>query len=494
MSKELMKQRIEMAQKRIDEVKDEIREGRMRQKFHFMPQAGWLNDPNGLIYFKGKYHFFYQYNPYYGHWDYMHWGHAVSDDLIHWEYLPLALAPSEWYDDHYRGGCFSGSAIEYEGRLYLIYTSVSYNGYEFESTQCIAYSQDGVVFEKYDGNPVLTAPDWVDGDQFRDPKVWKHDEHFYMICGASSKKHGIALLYKSEDLINWEYVNVLGTNKGEWGYMWECPDLFPMGDKYVLTFSPMGAGDHTAVYMIGDLDYNTGRFNAESVGDLDYGMDFYAPQSFEAPDGRRLMVSWANEWQWMSYFKDWGPTYKEGWCGFFNIIREVKITEDGKLALVPIEEIKSLRIQPLKIDAFRIGKDDVKVRTGDGVCFELKFVIDIEKTDAKQLHMYLRENENNYTVCTFDFEHADFFVDRNKSDDWSVGVSKSVLFLKEQKKLDVHIISDNISLEIFIDEGRNNHSNNIYARNDMNGLRFVAEGGQVVINNFESYGLRACMF
>ena len=170
----------------------------------------------------------------------MHWGHAVSEDLVHWEYLPLALAPSESYDDHMRGGCFSGSAIEHDGKLFLMYTGTKNDGNGFEQSQCIAYSEDGIHFEKYEGNPVITAPPNVPKDFFRDPKVWKHDEKYYMICGARKNDFAQALLYCSKDMLHWEFVNVLAESRGEWGYMWECPDIYPLGDKYVLMFSPMG--------------------------------------------------------------------------------------------------------------------------------------------------------------------------------------------------------------------------------------------------------------
>ena len=172
MSKELMQKNIDKAQAYIERNKDAVKQGKMRQDYHFMGQTGWINDPNGLIFYKGKYHIFYQYNPYYGLWDYMHWGHAVSEDLVHWEYLPIALAPSEYYDDHYRGGCFSGSAIEHDGKLFLMFTGTTNRGRGFEQTQCVAYSEDGIHFEKYEGNPVLTAPEGVPTYQFRDPKVW----------------------------------------------------------------------------------------------------------------------------------------------------------------------------------------------------------------------------------------------------------------------------------------------------------------------------------
>lgn len=134
MSNELMQQKIEKAQRWIDCRKQVVKDGNMRQHYHFMAQAGWINDPNGLIYFKGKYHFFYQCNPYEGFWGSIYWGHAVSDDMLHWEYLPLALAPSEVYDEHPRGGCFSGSAIEHDGRLFLMYTAAANEGRGVEQT------------------------------------------------------------------------------------------------------------------------------------------------------------------------------------------------------------------------------------------------------------------------------------------------------------------------------------------------------------------------
>ena len=270
MSNELMQQKIEKAQRWIDCRKQVVKDGNMRQHYHFMAQAGWINDPNGLIYFKGKYHFFYQCNPYEGFWGSIYWGHAVSDDMLHWEYLPLALAPSEVYDEHPRGGCFSGSAIEHDGRLFLMYTAAANEGRGVEQTQCIAYSKDGIHFEKYHGNPVLTAPEGIEANQFRDPKVWKHEDTYYMVCGASREGKGQALLYQSKDMLHWTFFNVLAESRGEWGYMWECPDFYPMGDKYVLMFSPMGSGDHTSVYLAGDFDYGTGTFSHYISGEIDW--------------------------------------------------------------------------------------------------------------------------------------------------------------------------------------------------------------------------------
>lgn len=492
MSKELLKKNIAKAQSETDEKKSAIKKGKMRQRYHFMPQTGWLNDPNGLIYFRGKYHFFFQWNPYSGFWNRMHWGHAISDDMLHWDYLPLALAPSETYDDCPKGGCFSGSAIEHDGKLFLMYTGTAENEKRVEQTQCIAYSEDGIHFEKYEGNPVLTAPEGIAADCFRDPKVWKHEGVYYMVCGASRDNRGMALIYRSEDMLHWTFLNVLAESRGEWGYMWECPDLFQIGDRYVLTFSPMGSGDHTSVYLVGDLDYVTGKFDSYISREIDWGLDYYAPQSFDAPDGRRIMVGWSNEWEWMPLWKDWGPTYQEGWCGFFNIPREVRMTKEGTLQFIPIKELEDLRKNADRKDRIVVTEAEMELTAGDGVCFELKFKINLEETDADSLELSLRCGAGMKTVCWFDFRNAQMRVDRNEADGWSRGISRSVLCLQGKKELDVHILSDQSSIEIFADEYQNNHSNNIFAGCVQNRLWIRTYGGKAIIKDLETYGLKKC--
>jgi len=491
MSRELMLERITKAQDRIKQDKEKISNGNMRQRYHFMAETGWINDPNGLIYYKGRYHFFYQYNPYHSFWENMHWGHAVSEDLLHWEYLPLALAPSEEYEDHLKGGCFSGSAIEHDGKLYLMYTAATNHGNGFVQTQCIAYSEDGIYFEKYEKNPVLRAPECVAQDSFRDPKVWKHEGDYYMVCGASKDKKGQALLYRSEDMLHWSFVNVLAESRGEWGEMWECPDFFQIGDRYVLTFSPIGVAERTCVYLTGDFDYETGRFDYDVSGEIDWGYDYYAPQSFLALDGRRIMVAWSNEWEWMPIFKDWGPTYREGWCGFFNIPREVEITETGRLRFVPVRELEKLRKKEGKSFAEELIVDEKCMETlaGDGVAFELKFSIDLQRSDAEKLMLKLRCDGEKQTLCIIDLKKGELTVDRNHADGWSRGISRSLLFLKEKKRLDIHVLSDQSSLEIFTDQYQNNHSMNIFAGNQQNRIFLQTVGGKAVLENVEGYSL-----
>jgi beta-fructofuranosidase len=198
-----------------------------RLAYHFMAPAGWMNDPNGLIHWRAAYHIFYQHNPYEPGWGAMHWGHALSRDLVRYEHRPVALAPSEPYESP-GGGCFSGSAVDDGGTLTLIYTSTADH-----QAQSIATSADGVHFEKYAGNPVIPAPPpQGNGSDFRDPKVWRHDGAWWMVVGSRDGELGNVLLYRSDDLRNWDFVSVLCQSDGTQGRMWECPDLYPLADRY----------------------------------------------------------------------------------------------------------------------------------------------------------------------------------------------------------------------------------------------------------------------
>ena len=469
------------------------------QKIYVKPKDYWMNDPNGFIYYKGMYHLFYQCFPYGPRWGRMHWGHVVSKDLVNWEEQGIALFPSKTDD---RSGCFSGSAIEEDGKMQLYYTGVNYLtenpedinlcvDEHFVSAQLMITSEDGIHFEKYEKNPVLTAPEGISPDSFRDPKVWKHEDSYYMVCGASKNQKGQALLYRSEDLIHWTFINVLAESRGEWGTMWECPDFFRIGNRYVLTFSPIDAGERTCVYLTGSFDYDTGKFDYDVSGEIDWGFDYYAPQSFQAPDGRRIMVAWANEWEWMPFFKDWGPTYREDWCGFFNFPREVNMTKSGRLSFTPIRELKKYRKKTGKYvqDKLVICDSQHELKSDDGIAFELKFNINLQASNAQQLLVKLRCDEINQTVCIFDLKNGELKVNRNKADGWSKGISHSILFLKEKDVLDVHILSDQSSLELFTDNYQNNHSMNVFAGNEQNKIYFQAVEGSVVLENVEVYGI-----
>lgn len=236
-----------------------------RYKYHAMAPIGWINDPNGFIYFGGEYHLFYQYNPYSALWDTMHWGHAKSSDLVTWERLPVALAPDQDYDQN---GIFSGSAIEIDGRLYVMYTCVNGNS----QLQCVAYSEDSLTFTKVPENPVIDTsqlPENAQPQDFRDPKVFKRGDLYYVVLASKTKDEtGQILLYQSEDFINWSFKSVLLEGTREHGVMFECPDLFELDGKDVLIVSAIQmpkVGNHyenidSVVEFVGTVDWDTGKF------------------------------------------------------------------------------------------------------------------------------------------------------------------------------------------------------------------------------------------
>lgn len=297
-----------------------------RLSYHFEPEKGWINDPNGLCWFQGEYHAFFQHNPFAAKWDTMHWGHAVSKDLLHWEELPIALYPDMPYENS--DGCFSGSALEKDGVLYLMYTAVSH---EHGQTQCIATSRDGRHFEKHPGNPVIPqSPVDPQNKDFRDPKIFPYGGGYRMVCGAGVDGLGSILLYGSEDLIHWEYKGPIFESR-DYGPVPECPDLFPLGDKWVLMFSRMDE-TRAAQFVVGQFDGES--FTPESYQVVEKGNAFYAPQTFLDPQGRRILIGWMNSWE---------REIPEGAvrAGALTIPREVALV-DGRVRNYPVAEARHL--------------------------------------------------------------------------------------------------------------------------------------------------------
>lgn len=299
----------------------------------------------------------------------------------------------------------------------------------------------------------------------------------------------ISCLYKSSNMFDWEFVNVLAESRGEWGFMWECPDFYPLGDKYVLMFSPMGGGERTSVYLVGEFDYNTGKFCYNISGEIDWGFDYYAPQSFKAPDGRRLIVGWGNCWDWMPFWKDWGPTYREGWCGFFNLPREVKLREDNTLQFVPVQELEALREEKTEFSDVLLHDNETKVVCNDAI-FEMKIKINLKDTTAKQLKLILRQTEEHKTEVVYDFENSEIRFDRNMSDGWSKGIARCPLQLQGKEELDIHIYSDRSNIELFSDEYRNNITCNIFSLDDDVNNMITTYGGQVKLDKVETWKLK----
>lgn len=309
------------------------------QRLHLKAPDNWVNDPNGFIYYKGYYHLFYQYFPYGPRWGTMHWGHAVSRDLVTWEHRDLALYPTMRED---RNGCFSGSAVEKDGKLYLIYTGVRYEVVnpedphtclddQFESAQLMISSEDGFHFDNENGKkviiPPITDPAIGDRTHTRDPKVWKSGDHWYLVLGSTvGEKYGEVLFYRSDDLHTWTYVDK--AFKGpEYGWMWECPDYFETKGGKVLILSAMGflkngeKEKNQSICFHVEFDQSSCRIEIpDTYQFLDCGLDLYAPQTTLDAEGRRILSAWVR----MPKVTD------EGWIGMFCTPRVVEV-RDGHI-------------------------------------------------------------------------------------------------------------------------------------------------------------------
>jgi beta-fructofuranosidase len=309
-----------------------------RPVYHFLPPANWMNDPNGVIHWRGDYHLFYQYNPAAPVWGNIHWGHAVSSDLVHWRHLPIALAPTPGSPDE--AGCFSGCAVDDDGVPTLIYTGVRGDNYTMQ-TQCVAVSHDGLLtWEKYPANPVLADVPAETGqtEDFRDPFVWRDGETWYMVLATKMADiGGAALLYRSDRLTAWEYVGPLMVGEAARdGAVWECPNFFPLGEHWVLivsTFVAGGAG-RTVLYYVGSFDGR--RFTPLHRGTLEHGA-LYAPLTMQDASGRRLLFGWATE----SLTRE--MTLQAGWSGVQTIPRALSLDAQLRLRMAPVPEVEVLR-------------------------------------------------------------------------------------------------------------------------------------------------------
>jgi beta-fructofuranosidase len=244
--------------------------------------------------------------------------------------------------------------------------------------------------------------------------------------------------------------------------MWECPDFFTIGDKDIFTCSPIGTGDRTCSYFMGKLDYQSGVFQLDRSGEIDWGFDHYAAQTFEDSHGRRLMLSWANGWDWMPWWRDWGPTYKEGWCGSFTIPKEVAIAEDGELSFTPASEL-SEHLQPAEsASVISCGGGQTCPIASINTSGRLTLHLSTSGNTAPKVTLRLQHDVQHYVLLVVDFGRRDITVDRKTSDGWSTGTMHTVLKSSVVGELDVDIIFDTSSLEIFTQGHRTNFSFNVF--------------------------------
>jgi fructan beta-fructosidase len=473
-----------------------------RPQFHFTPEANWMNDPNGMVYFEGEYHLFYQYHPNSMRWGPMHWGHAVSKDMLHWEHLPIALEPDDL------GTIFSGSAVVdwkdtsgfFDGKAGLIAMFTHADG-ELQR-QSIAYSKDrGRTWVKYEGNPVIDSPNIKD---FRDPKVFWHDEtsKWVMVLAAGQQ----VMFYSSLNLIDWEFLSEFGLEEGAHGGVWECPDLFqlavdgnPDQKKWILQVD-LGdgsiAGGSGGQYFIGEFDgksFTNDHAPSETLW-VDYGKDFYAAQSFSdipSKDGRRIWLAWMSNWKYANEV----PTFP--WRSAMSIAREVglKTMSDGRIKLVqkPITEIEALRVDNKQIND-EIVSDGVNLLASyKATLFEL--VCEIEVLTAAEFGFKVRKSGSEQeTVIGYDVEKEVLFMDRDASGEHNFSEHfqgrNSVRYQTSNGKLKLRMLVDTTSVELFAGEGEVVFTNLIFPDKEGQDIELYVKNGEVNIVSLELFRLR----
>jgi len=443
-----------------------------RPQYHFLPAANWMNDPNGPIYWQGKYHMFYQYNPNGAFWGDMHWGHAESSDMVHWKHLPVALAPTPGGPD--KDGVFSGCAVIDNGVPTAIYTGVN------PEVQCIATSGGGLVeWKKYGANPVIGGPPRatpVTG--FRDPDVWKEGDTWLMALGSGFRgKGGAVLLYESKDLRRWNYLHPLitgkmgahaGDNKDTVasGEMWECPDFFPLDGRHLLMVSTEGK----VKYMLGA--YADRRFQSETAGAMDYG-SYYAARTMANTGERRIL------WGWLLEARSVDAQRAAGWSGVMSLPRELGL-DGGSLQIRPAAEVAMLRGKRLGADA-----------AGD--CLEIQ--AEIDPGDAQQAGLKLRAapDASEQTLVYYDRAARLLAVDKSKS---SVNpaadrkMQSGPFQLAPGEPLRLHAYLDGSVIEIFAND-RACLTVRVYPEGPRSmGLGLFSSGGKARLASWQAWEMR----
>lgn len=452
--------------------------------FHLAAEYGWINDPNGFCFAMGMYHIFYQFYPYDAKWGPMHWGHATSSDLIHWEPQKVALAPSEDFDI---SGCFSGSAIEHDGKLYIMYTGhhvIVEAGDDsiFKEVQALAVSEDGINFTKL--GAVIEPEDGI--IHFRDPKVWKDEQGlFHVIFGVCNLQNaGEIRHYTSKDLFNWELVSIIKEMEDN-AFMYECPDFFEVNDgKWVLATSPMGQApqgynrQNTSVNSWQSGSFDGKNFTPDSkLYEVDHGHDFYATQSTMSKDGRRIVIAWMNMWK-LPFLN-----YADHWCGALTLPREISY-KDGHIYQKPVAETESLRLAKYEFsDEQCTLKSTVKALGANNAC-ELNFTFKPSENNAEQyglaignsIRLFVDRQTKTLTL---------FRLDLNAT-------SYRALPISWDEEHSLQIFIDNSSIEVFVDNGHDAMTSNFFGQD--HSISIYATNGQACFKGLTMYDLERPLF
>lgn len=427
-----------------------------RPQFHLLPAANWMNDPNGPIYWRGKYHMFYQYNPNGAYWGDMHWAHATSPDMVHWTHLPIALSPTPGGPD--AGGCFTGTTVVDAGTVTAIYTGVVSvvenqatirdGNHSLRESQCLAVSIDpGLKQWSKLPRPIIDAPPaGMQVTGFRDPSPWRQGDWWYMTIGSGfPHQSGAVLLYRSKDLRHWDYLHVLVSGASAKrsanhpvpsGDMWECPELFPLGGKHVLIFSTQGKTH----WRVGELDPKKMLFHPEMEGIVDYG-SYYAAKTQLDANGQRILWGWILEGRSLEEYK------AAGWAGMMSLPRVLTLASDGGLAMqvAPAVQVLRGRSQVLKVTSSEEkNQEQIGKMTIENCCGEILCTF---KPGADKVGLSLRGSQPNQsateTWLTLQYDPA-------AQNQISLDGTVIPVQLSDPHTLEVHIYIDGSVAEVFM--------------------------------------------
>lgn len=462
-----------------------------RPTFHFLPPRNWMNDPNGLIQWQGAYHLFYQHNPNGAFWGTMHWGHAMSEDLVHWKHMPIALAPSA--DGPDADGVFSGCAVDVHGAATLMYTAVRGD----DQLPCIATSHDDNLasWTKSDRNPVIPGPpEELQTTIFRDHSVWREDGHWYQVIGSGIEgKGGTALVYRSPDFEEWEFVgslvdvDALKTDIGRDATGWECPDFFRSGDSYVLTVSMWDRHPLRVGYFTGTYENN--RFIPEHEGLVDPGASFYAPQSFSDDSGRRIMFGWLKESRSEEAHR------RAGWAGVMSLPRELTVLDDGSLGTAPVAEIAELRNAHLRISGDRVANGEL-LPLGDirGNAIELLVHVGSGTRDTVTIDVLCSRDGRESTSIVLDRERKTLALDTRRSSE-SADMDGGYYSLEDERCGDgpiaLRVYVDHSVVEVFLNDERCITGRAYPAAVDASGVRVVTNDEAASVESIDVWSMES---
>jgi fructan beta-fructosidase len=488
---------------------DQLYNEPFRPQFHFTPARNWMNDPNGLVYYKGEYHLFYQYNPFGDEWGHMSWGHAVSRDLMHWQHLPIAIpeangvmvfSGSAVVDWNNSSGLCTGSTLTDRSCLIAIYTG--YTGKE--QNQNLAYSNDrGRTWTRYPGNPVID----LHLADFRDPKVfWDESRHRWAMVTALSPQHKLRF-FGSTDLKHWTALSDFGP-AGAVGGAWECPNLFqlpvegePGQTRWALSVNvnPGGvAGGSGDQYFVGRFDgtqFTNENPSAQALW-ADYGKDFYASTSFSdipPSDGRRIWIGWLDNWEYAARV----PT--EPWRGQQSIPRALKLrkTRAGiRLAQEAVAELQSLRGHHEHIENQNAEAANGLLRSENANGETLEIEAEIDSGSAAEFGFKVRKGSSEETLIGVDRVKSVLFVDRSRSGDTGFdpkfpGRQAAPLDLTVTKAVKLDIFVDRCSVEVFANDGEVVISDLIFPSPASQGIEPYSKGGKARIVNLDVWNLKS---